>query len=141
MTININLNKNALIGAAACVAGLLLALGPQFLFTACPQHEHDGAWSRCHWSVQAILGSGIIIAALGICMVFLSDLKTHIGLNIGIFLSAIVTLAFPYSLIGGCGSHEMRCWKVAFPAVTVISIVILAGSAAYMVYLMKKAKA
>jgi len=138
MTITINFKKSALIGAAALVAGLLLALGPRFWFTACP--PHGDSWSRCHWSVQAVLGTGIIIAALGLCMVFLSELKTHIGLTIGIFLAGIVTLSIPYSLIGGCSSHDMRCWKVAFPAITVISAVVLAGAIAYLIYLGKKTK-
>jgi len=138
MTITINLKKSALIGAAALVAGLLLALGPRFLFTACS--PHGDSWSHCHWSIQAVLGTGIIIAALGLCMVFLSDLKTHIGLNVGILLAGIVTLSIPYSLIGGCSSHEMRCWKVAFPAITVISAVVLAGAIAYFIYLGKKTK-
>ena len=139
MTITVNIKKSALIGAAALVAGLLIALGPQFLFTACP--PHDGSWSRCHWSVQAVLGVGFLIAALGLCMVFFSELKTHIGLNVGILLAGIVTLSIPYSLIGGCSSHEMRCWKVAFPAITVISAVVLAGAIAYFIYLGKKTKA
>lgn len=139
MTVTINFKKNSLAGVAALVVGLLLALGPQFIFKACAQH--DGVWSKCHWSVQAILGTGIIVAALGLLMIFITDLKTHIGLNIGIFLAAMVTLGFPYSLIGGCKSHEMTCWKVTFPAVTVICAVLLAGAVVYMVYLIKKTKA
>jgi len=134
------MRKNIIIGAGAIIAGLLIALGPQFLFKVCPQ-ESNGDWLQCHWSVQALLGTGIIIAALGFCIVLFSDLKTHVGLVVGIFFAGIVSLAIPYSLIKGCNKElEMACTEVTFPIITVLGAVVLAGSAAYMVYLWKKVK-
>jgi len=137
------MKKNILIGAGVVLAGLLIALGPQFLFKACPYpSELHSDTPRCHWTVQALLGSGIIIAALGFCIVFISELKTHIGLTVGIFLAGIVTLAIPHSLIQVikvCTS-DMVCRRVTFPIITVLGAVVLAGSAAYMFYLFKKVK-
>ena len=138
MAIKLNLNKNILIGAAAVLFGLLIALGPQFLFKACPPHGDE--WSQCHWSVQAVLATGIIIAALGACLIFLSDLKTHAGITIGIFLAGIVTVSIPYSLIRGCEGAEMTCQKITFPILAILSGVVIAGAVVYMVYLVKKVK-
>jgi len=129
--------SSIIIGAVVVVIGLLIALGPQFIFKACPQHE-DGVWSQCHWSVQAELGMGILIAAIGICMMVFADPKIHFGLTITTFLSAFVALFIPHLLIGGCSNAEMTCHKVAFPALTAESVVLLAASIVYIVYLEKK---
>jgi len=138
MAIKVNVNKNVLIGAAAVLFGLLIALGPQFLFKACPMH--DGEWSQCHWSVQAELATGIIIAVLGACIIFLSDLKTHVGLTIGIFLAGIVTVAIPYSIIRGCEGADMTCQKITFPILAVLGGLVMAGAIVYIVYIGKKVK-
>jgi len=137
------MKKNILIGAWVVLAGLLIALGPQFLFKACPYpSELHSDTPRCHWTVQALLGTGILISALGICLVFISELKTHIGLTVGIFIAGIVTIAIPHSLIQVVKvcTADMVCRRVTFPIVTVLGAIVLAGSAAYIVYLWKKVK-
>jgi len=127
-------------GVSALVLGLLIALGPQFIFKLCGVHD-DGGFSQCHWSGQAEIGAGAIIAALGICLLIFTDLKTHLGLLIGIFLMGIIALFIPNGLIGGCGSPEMACRKVAFPVLTVLSAVLLAGAIINLIYIDRKAKA
>jgi len=131
------MKKNVIIGAVVLVIGLLIALGPQFVFKACSQHE-DGVWSHCHWSVQAELGIGLLIAALGVCMMVFADPKTHFGLTIGTFLAGFVAVFIPHFLIGGCANAEMACHKVAFPALTIESVVLMVCSIVYIVYLEKK---
>jgi hypothetical protein len=42
------------------------------------------------------------------------------------------------ALIGGCPMHSMACRKVAFPSITVISILLLIGSGFYALYLARK---
>jgi hypothetical protein len=39
-------------GIAVIVLGLLIALGPQFLFKVCDPAA-GGAFMKCHWSAQA----------------------------------------------------------------------------------------
>jgi hypothetical protein len=75
----------------------------------------------------------MLIAALGLCCIVFNDSKTQLGLMIGVFLSSIIALAIPHALIGGCEMKSMACHRVAFPAITVISAVLLAGSALYTV--------
>jgi hypothetical protein len=129
--------KNRIItGAAGIVLGLLTAFGPQFLFKACGLME--GSIPRCHWSIQGEIGIGMIIAALGICLIVFTDPKTQFGLTIGIFFTSIVALLIPHALIGGCGMMSMRCRRVAFPALSVIGIIVLVGAVVNAVYLESK---
>jgi hypothetical protein len=122
--------KNRIIlGGGTLVFGLLIALGPQFLFKVCP--VVGAMFMKCHWSAQAEIGVGALIAALGIALVFFADPKTRLGLTIGIFLSGVLALLIPHVLIGGCPMHGMACRKIPFPALTVISILLLLGSALY----------
>jgi hypothetical protein len=129
--------KNRIIaGASTAVLGLLIALGPQFLFKVCPVSA--GMIMKCHWSAQAEIGVGALIAALGIALAVFANPKTRLGLGIGIFLSAALALLIPHGLIGGCPMHSMACRKIAFPSITVISILLLTGSALYTLALARK---
>jgi hypothetical protein len=131
--------KNRIIsGGAAIIAGLLIALGPRFLFKVCP--VVGDMFMKCHWSAQAEIGVGAVIAALGIALVIFSNPQTRLGLTIGIFLSGILALLIPHALIGGCSVHSMACRKITFPAITVISILLLAGMAFNGLYLTRKKK-
>jgi hypothetical protein len=118
--------KKIFIGIIVLVFGLLISLGPQFLFKVC-DHGEDG-YPHCHWSAQAEIGIGLLLAALGACMIVFTEPKTHLGLIIGVFMASIIALAIPNFLIGGCGMLTMRCRRVAFPALTIESIVLLVFS-------------
>jgi hypothetical protein len=121
------MKKSVISGTIVIILGLFIALGPQFLFRACG-HGEDG-FPRCHWSVQAEIGIGLLIIALGICLIVFNDTKTQLGLFIGTFLASIIALFIPHTLIGGCGSLAMQCHKVAFPALTAESVVLLVFTA------------
>jgi hypothetical protein len=130
------MKNRVIVGGAALVCGLLIALGPQFLFKVCP--VMGGVYMKCHWSAQAEIGVGALIAALGIALVVFAKPETRLGLSIGIFLAGALALLIPHALIGGCPMHTMACRKVAFPAITVMSILLLTGSAFYGLYLARK---
>jgi hypothetical protein len=131
-------------GIAVIVLGLLIALGPQFLFKVCepvgPMAAHDGGgqtWMKCHWSAQAEIGIGSLLAALGIGLLVFASKDTRLGLWIGIFLSAILALLIPHVLIGGCSMPTMRCQSLAFPAITVLGILLIVGSVFNALYLIR----
>jgi len=109
------------------VLGLLISLGPQFLFKVC-DHGEDG-YPHCHWSAQAEIGIGLLIVALGTCIIVFTDTKTRLGLIIGVFMAGIIAFAIPNFLIGGCGMLNMKCRRVAFPALTAESVFLLVFSA------------
>jgi hypothetical protein len=129
--------KNRIIsGGAAIILGLLIALGPQFLFKVCP--VVGDMIMKCHWSAQAEIGVGALIAVLGAALIFFANPKTRLGLTIGIFLFGVLALLIPHVLIGGCVMHSMPCRKITFPAITVISILLLIGAALNTLFLARK---
>jgi hypothetical protein len=126
------MKKNIIFGSIVIALGFLVAFSPQFLFKVCT--AHGGAFPLCHWTAQAELGMGMLIAALGICLIVFTDPKTQIGLTIGILFASIMVLGIPHALIGGCKVSTMACRKVAFPALTVIGIILLVYSIFIVVY-------
>jgi len=146
----VTMKKAIICGSIVIVLGLLIALGPQFLFKVCGSNMASSESTEdccaqpakssccgpavsslpiCHWSAQAEIGMGLLIAALGACMIVFTDVKTHLGLLIGVFLASIVALAIPNFLIGGCSTMTMQCRRVAFPALTIESAILLVFSA------------
>jgi hypothetical protein len=150
------MKKTVIISAIIMALGFLLALGPQFLFKVCdsgmsssesassasadddccaePEQNsccgpEASSLSICYWSARAEIGIGLLIVALGACMIVFTDPKTHLGLLIGIFLASIIALSIPNTLIGGCSVMTMQCRKVAFPTLTAESVVLLVFSA------------
>jgi hypothetical protein len=153
------MKRSIIFGSVVIVLGLLISLGPQFLFKVCDltmasttededccaiSEEADccsptaSSFPICHWSAQAEIGVGFLIVALGICLIVFTDPKTQLGLFIGIFLAGIIALFIPHTLIGGCSSMAMACRRVGFPAITVESIVLLVFPAVVTVYGTKK---
>jgi len=127
-----------IIGIIFTALGLLIALGPQFLFKVC---EPKGDMiMKCYWSARAEIGVGAVIAVLGIALIVFSCSKKQFGFVVGIFLSGINALLIPHALIGGCAMHSMPCRKIAFPAITVISIILLIGAGIYIFALSKQKK-
>ena len=119
-----------IIGIVVAIFGLLLALGPQFLFKVCDSQTI----MLCHWTARAEIGIGMIIALLGVAMIIFTDIRIHLGLSIGIFLSGIYALLVPHVFIGGCAMPTMACNTTAFPSITVISILLLAGILVHLFY-------
>ncbi|MCL2174522.1 MAG: DUF4418 family protein [Treponema sp.] len=133
------MKRNNISGGAVILFGLLIALGPQFLFKMCGQHE--SGYSACHYAGLAELCVGILIASVGICIVLISDIKVQLGLTIGLFLMAIVAGLIPYEIFFGvCDSDTMSCRNAALPALTVLSSCLLIGVVYNMIYLEKKTK-
>ena len=128
--------KNRIVsGGTAIILGLLIALGPQFLFPVCAAMH--GNFMTCHWTAQAEIGIGGLIVALGASLLLFASPKTRLGLTIGIFFSAVLALLVPHVLIGGCPMH-MDCNTITFPSITVIAVLLLTGSVGNAVWLARK---
>jgi xanthine/uracil permease len=127
-----SLKKSIITGSVIAVLGLLISLGPQFLFKVC---SGEDTVPKCQWTAQAEIGLGMLIAALGLCLIVFNDEpKTQLGILIGIFFSSIIVLFIPHVLIGGCTMMTMACRRVAFPVITVIAVILLITSATYAVF-------
>jgi hypothetical protein len=129
--------KNRIIsGGGVIVFGLLTALGPRFLFKVCP--VVGDMIMKCHWPARAETGVGALIAALGIALIVFADPNIRLGLTMGVFLSGPLALLIPHALIGGCPGHAIPCRKIAFPSITVISILLLISAALNALYLARR---
>ena len=133
------MKKNIFIGLAVVVLGMFISLGPQFLFKVCGIHGEE--MPRCFWSARGLIGTGFIIAALGICLMVFSDLKIRLGLTIGVLLMGIISLFIPHGLIGGCSETAMACRRLAFPILTVLGILVTTLALIYTIFLERKTKA
>jgi hypothetical protein len=129
------MKKNIIISSIVIALGLLVSLGPQFVFKVC---EAGCCGNLCNFSAAAEVGVGLFIVALGACMLVYTDPKTQLGLVIGLFMASIVALAIPHFLIGGCDGLTMDCRRVAFPALTIESVILLILSAVVAAYILMK---
>ena len=132
------LKSNIIKSTIAVTFGLLISLGPQFLFKVCG--IHDDGFPRCHWAGLAEIPMGIIIVVLGLCFILFYNLKIQFGLTIGILLTGVIALFIPHGLIRGCSDIVMACRRITFPVLTVLCIMVLTGSIVNMMYLDKKIK-
>jgi hypothetical protein len=126
--------KNEIAGALLVTAlGVLIALGPQFLFTVCAHGEDS--FPRCHWTAQAEIGGGALIAALGLALALFKEGGARQGLLTGVFFAGILSLSLPHALIGGCGMMTMQCRRVAFPWLTAIGAAVVIYAAVCAAYI------
>jgi hypothetical protein len=130
--------KNRIVsGVAAIVLGLAIAWGPRFLFKVCAPMM-DGRFMKCHWTAQAEIGVGMFIALLGLFLLCCPAGDVRLGVTVGIFGAGVLVLLFPHALIGGCAMETMACRTTAFPALSVLGVLTLAGSAANLWYLSRR---
>ncbi|MDR1049342.1 MAG: DUF4418 family protein [Synergistaceae bacterium] len=130
--------KNRIIsGMGAMSAGLLIALGPQFLFKLC-EPTAEGRWMKCHWTGQAEIGVGFLIAVLGVGLFLFASRAIRLGLSLSLFFAGILALSIPHALIGGCEMARMPCRVVTFPSLTVLGVLVIVGFALNSLYLYRK---
>jgi hypothetical protein len=127
------MKKTIISCAVITILGLLIAFGPQYLFKVCP--AHGGTFPLCHWSAQAEMGLGMLIAALGLSLLAFSDPKTQLGFAIAVFLSGILVIGIPHTLLGGCSARTMSCRTIGFPALTIEGVLLVVYSALMIVYI------
>lgn len=92
--------------------GLGIAFAPQTLVPVCP--IHDGHVMKCHWSAQAELGVGIVIFLHGFILLIIRKFGRAEG-GFSVFTLALLSLAIPKFLIGGCNNPDMMCQARTFP--------------------------
>lgn len=90
---------------------------------------------KCHWTVKAELGAGLLIALLGVFLLIFRSGQIRLGLSLALILNGILALLIPTVLIGVCGSLHMTCRSLALPALTILSGIVITASAANVIYL------
>lgn len=137
--------KNRLfIGLTISLLGLLLALVPQYLFPVCTKMIETAGGTfvpmKCYWSGKAELGLGLLILFTGVFYLLAKNLWLRLGICCVLILNIFLALSIPLFLIGGCAAHSMPCQLATFPAIYVLSGLLLLLVLANLIYLIIKCK-
>ncbi|WIK63894.1 DUF4418 family protein [Gleimia hominis] len=121
--------RNKIIASApAIIFGLLIAIAPQTFATPCPV---TGMPMACHWTAQASLGIGVVIALMG-AFALMSPPAMRAGISIGVVLTSALEFAVVTVLIGVCDDPMMHCHSVMKPTLIVVSVLaLLCGGIAF----------
>jgi len=118
------MKKNIIFSALFIISGLLISLGPIYLFKACDA-GCCASYPTCYWMRMIELGMGMIITALGTFLIVYTDTKIQIGMIISIILTDIMVLLIPTVIIGSCTVKTMACNVLTVPVLIVIGIFLL----------------
>ena len=102
----------ALLLSAVTAAGSVSFLGPCV-------HE-DGSFGACHWAGQAMLGIGLLLAALSLTALLVKDGRLRAGILFAAAAAVVLGIFVPGTLINLCGMATMRCRAVMRPAMTLL---------------------
>lgn len=93
---------NVLYGSISLLA-LLIAFMPYYVFPVCEAPMH------CYYSYMAELALSAIAVSASLAAFFSKGLEAPRMLSIPVFVCGGFVIAFPFFLIGVCGSPEMAC--------------------------------
>lgn len=122
------MKKNIIFSVLFVIGGLLISLGPVYLFKACAT-GCCSSYPDCYWMKMIELGMGMIITALGTFLIVYTDPKIQIGMIISIILTDIMVLLIPTVIIGTCAIKTMACNVLTVPVLIVIGVFLLICSA------------
>lgn len=106
----------------------VLLLGVLTVFAPCGAKK-DGGWMTCHWAGNAVAGAAAVLTALAVMRIFAKDGKAQSWLSAAMLPTALLAALIPGRLIALCMMPSMRCRAVMSPAVTVLSVLIIAIAA------------
>ncbi len=116
---------------------ILLLVGPRTIFKVCEVVEKP---MRCYFSTQAIAVMAVMLIGIAIAHLFALTGAEKIRLNGLAVLSALAVILIPVQLIGGCEMKAMACQSRTFPAIYIISIVLIASALTEIVSILVKEK-
>ena len=105
----------------------VLLLGVLTAFAPCGAKE-DGSWMTCHWAGNAVAGAAAVLTALAVMRFVVRDSKVRLGLSAAMIPTALLAALIPGRLIALCMMPSMRCRAVMSPAVTVLSVLLIAAA-------------
>ena len=117
--------KLDIVGVIFLAVAVFLITGLFVLFPVCGPMD-DGSFMKCHWTGRALIGSGIISAALAVVHLLINDAKAKGAVALAQTFLGIYNIALVTFIIGLCKMETMQCVAVTKPSVIVISIVLIA---------------
>ena len=118
------MNKYRIPAIIVLVLSLLLAIGSQTFLGACV-HD-DGGFGACHWACRALLGEGILLAALALTALALK--RERPGLYLAMLPASLLGMLTPGTLIAICKAPTMRCRMVTQPAMMILFALMLGAA-------------
>ena len=112
------MNKKLFAAIAQFVLGVLIAVAPRPFAHVCEVTDMPMA---CHYTAQAALGIGIVIALLAIIGLFVAE-ATRAGLDIANAVLGVLVILVPTVLIGVCKGAMMHCHMVTLPTLVVLGV-------------------
>ena len=116
---------------------VILLLDVLTVFAPCGAKE-DGGWMTCHWAGNAVAGAAAVLTALAAMRFFAKDGKARSWLSAAMIPTALLSALIPGRLIALCMMPSMRCRTVMSPAVTVLSVLLIAAAAIDVVFRRRK---
>lgn len=98
------------------IIAMIAAIGSQTFLGACV-HD-DGSFGACHWACRALLGEGILLAALALAALVLK--RERPVLYLAMLPASLLGMLTPGTLIEICKAPTMRCRMVTRPAMMVL---------------------
>lgn len=131
--------KIDLLDIVIAVLSLALCLAPKTVFHTCGARP-DGSWMLCHWTGEAVVGAGIVLACLAGIRFFVSS-SVKQGIDISMLLLTVLTALLPGHLLPLCKIATMPCHVLFQPAVILIAGFLAVALAADILWRRKKDKA
>lgn len=110
------MKKQIIPGCVTLVLALVISVGSISFLGPCV-HD-DGTAGACHWAGRALLGDGLLLLALSALAVLLP--RACFGLYTGMFLTCILGVLTPGTLVQLCRMSSMRCRAVMQPAMIIL---------------------
>jgi hypothetical protein len=133
---------NKVIGIALIVLALAIIIVP--MFTDC---ESQGKYlttstgkeisMKCHWAGLAEIATGVPLLAVGIIMLLTRRKSNLYILGIIGVVMGVLTIMFPSNIIGVCQTPTMLCNTAMRPALIILGVLAIVGSAGIMLWARK----
>lgn len=122
-------------GISYLAAAVLLGAGPSILFPVCPVTPEK--IMKCHWSAQAEIAVAVVLAVIGLAVLFCKSPEGRRMLNLCGAGAGVSAILIPASLIGYCAKPEMACRMLTFPVVYAVAVIVILASAVSFFWLTK----
>ena len=110
------MKKTTIPALVVLALALVAAVGSQTFLGACV-HE-DGSFGACHWACRALLGEGLLLAALAVLALALRSERA--GLYLAMLPASLLGLLTPGALVALCKAPAMRCRMLTQPAMMML---------------------
>ena len=112
------MKRIAVLALPVLLLSIIIAAGSVSFLGPCV-HE-DGA---CHWAGQALLGTGILLAAESLFALFCGDSRVRQGVYFSMIFTACLGCLIPGTLIDLCHMATMRCRALMQPAMRILFLI------------------